>query len=151
MVIQRHHHIQYNQRSISQKVCLILGFFLILLGLVGTVLPEAMSMHLSPTHNIIHLLTGVLGMWIGSMDEAKRATTFCIVTGFLYTAIGIAGFVIGLPGYPSGNMPGMRGDQYLFKAIPNVLELGSMDHTVHLILGAFLLFSAIPSKKNNNF
>jgi hypothetical protein len=151
MVIQRHHHIQYSQRAVSQKVCLIVGFFLILLGLVGTVIPEALSMHLSPSHNIIHLVSGILAMWIGSMDEPKRANVFCIVTGFLYSAIGIAGFIIGLPGYPSGNMPGMSGDQYLFKVIPNVLELGSMDHTVHLILGAFFLFSAIPSKKNTNF
>jgi ribose/xylose/arabinose/galactoside ABC-type transport system permease subunit len=150
MVIQRHHHIQYNQRSASQKVCLIVGFFLILLGLIGTVIPEAMNMHLSSAHNIIHLVTGILGMWIGSMDDPKRANAFCVTIGFLYTAIGVAGFIIGVPGYPSGNMPGMKGDQYLFKAIPNVLELGSMDHTIHLILGAFFLFSSIPSKKSPN-
>ena len=144
----QHHHVSYAEKDASQKVCLIMGFALIVIGLLGTVMPETLGLHLSAAHNLIHLVTGILSMWAGSADDPKKALVLCITAGFIYATLGVAGFIIGTPGYPSPNMPGMRGDQYLFRVIPNTLELGSMDHTVHLIVAAFFLFAAVPANKN---
>ncbi len=51
--------------------------------------------------------------------------------------LGVVGFVAGGPGTP--DMPGMAADSRLLKVIPGVLELGTSDHSLHIILGiAFL-------------
>ena len=102
------------------------GAFLVLLGLLGFVAPGFMGMHLSPLHNVVHLLSGAVAIYFGLKATQAAARTFCIVFGALYGLLGLAGFVAG-------------GRDYIFTIIPGALLLGAIDHLVHLILGAIFL------------
>ena len=97
-----------------------------LLGLLGFVAPGFMGMHLSPLHNVVLLLSGAAAIYFGLKATQAAARTFCIVFGVLYGLLGLAGFVAG-------------GQDYIFTIIPGTLVLGTMDHLVHLILGAIFL------------
>ena len=102
------------------------GAFLVVVGLLGFVVPRFMGMHLSPLHNVVHLLSGAVAIYFGLKATPAAARTFCMVFGALYGLLGLAGFVDG-------------GPNYTFTIIPGALVLGTMDHLVYLILGAIFL------------
>ena len=95
-------------------------------GLLGFVAPGFMGMRLSALHNVMLLLSGVVAIYFGLMATAAAARTFCIVFGALSGVLGLVGFVSG-------------GQNSTFTIIPGALVLGTMDHLVHLILGAVFL------------
>ena len=95
-------------------------------GLLGFVAPGFMGMRLSTLHNVMLLLSGVVAIYFGLKATPAAARTFCIVFGALSGVLGLVGFVSG-------------GPNYTFTIIPGALVLGTMDHLVHLILGAILL------------
>ena len=66
-----------------------------------------------------------------------RAAYIAISLGVI---LGIAGFVMGEPGYPGVGY--MEADQNLFRIIPDYLEFGSIDHLFHLLVGTFFIYSA---------
>lgn len=134
-------------RSSIQKVCIVLGVAFIVVGLAGIFMPGFMSMHLSMAHNFIHLATGALALGMGYSDNAKKTYTFAVAFGVLFGLMGIAGFVIGQPGYPG--VGHMAADQNLLRVVPNVLEFGTMDHAVHIIFSAAFLLSAYAWKKSH--
>jgi hypothetical protein len=127
-------------KTFTQKVCIYLGVFLIIVGLGGVVVPGILGMHLSLTHNVIHLASGALGIWSGYAEDVKRSYVYCFSFGVLFGVLGLVGFVFGTPGFPSvGNL---ESEDYLLRIIPNVLEVGTVDHFFHLSLGAILLASS---------
>lgn len=134
-------------RTSIQKVCIILGAAFILIGIVGVIMPGLMSMHLSMAHNLIHLISGAMALTFGYSDNSQKAYNFCVAFGVVYGLLGIAGFVIGQPGYPG--VGHMAADQNLLRVIPNVLEFGTMDHGVHILLSAAFLFSAYAWKHSH--
>lgn len=134
-------------RSSIQKVCIVLGAAFVLIGFVGIIMPGLMAMHLSMAHNLIHLASGALALAAGYADDSKKAYSFAVIFGVVYGLLGIAGFVIGQPGYPG--VGHMEADQNLLRVIPNVLEFGTMDHSVHMLISAAFLFSAYAWKKRN--
>lgn len=144
-VMTTHTRPAFATRSSIQKVCIVLGVAFIAAGLVGIFLPGFMSMHLSMAHNLIHLASGALALAMGFSESSRKAYTFAVAFGVVYGLLGIAGFVIGQPGYPG--MGHMAADQNLLRVIPNVLEFGTMDHAVHVILSAAFLLSAYAWKK----
>jgi hypothetical protein len=141
----RHHHVDI-YRTGPQKVCIALGIVFLLIGFAGMVLPGIMGMHLSMSHNMIHIFSGAAAMWAGYSEHTNRAFNFCVGFGALYGFLGIIGFIIGSPGYPG--VGHMEADQNLFRVIPNVLEFGTMDHIVHILLSAIFLFTAYTWRKD---
>ena len=134
-------------RTPTQKVCLVLGSVFIVIGFIGVLMPGLIGMHLSMQHNLIHIGSGAIALWSG-YTSSNRAMAYSIGFGAIYGLLGVAGYVLGVPGYPGvGNM---EADQNLFRVIPNVLELGTMDHIVHLLIGTFLLFTAYTFRKEKN-
>jgi len=102
-------------------------------------------MHLSIIHNAIYIGSGAIALWSG-ISNSRRAINYCIAFGTAYGFLGIAGFVLGEPGYPGvGNL---EADQNLFRLIPNILEQGSMDHIVHMLISAFLIYTAYTFRKD---
>ncbi len=134
-------------RSSIQKVCIVLGVGFVLVGIAGIIMPGLMAMHLSMAHNLIHLATGALALSVGYSDSSRKAYTFAVAFGVVYGLLGVLGFIIGQPGYPG--VGHMEADQNLLRVIPNVLEFGTMDHGVHILLSAAFLFSAYVWKKRN--
>lgn len=132
-------------RTGPQKVCIGGGFAFIFVGFIGVIMPGILGLHLSVLHNLIHILSGVFALWCG-YTTALRAFNFTLFFGGMYTLLGILGFILGGPGYPSvGNM---EADQYLLRVVPNFLEFGTMDHSFHALVGAFLIFTAYTFRKD---
>jgi hypothetical protein len=116
----------------ARTLCKILGVVLLIVGLVGFAMPNLLGMHLTPIHNIIHLLTAAIALYLGFAGSAEGAKTFCAVFGAIYLLLGILGFaapgvvasVIGHPG------PVSSGDL-------------TPDNAVHLLLGIVFLAAGL--------
>jgi hypothetical protein len=115
----------------SMNFCKVLGVVLILVGLAGYGAPSLLGMHLTPTHNLIHIVSGAVALGIGLGGTPRNARTFCAVFGAVYLGLGVLGFiapdvvarVLGHPG-------------------PMTARALSADNIVHLVIGgACLLFA----------
>src|SRR5262245_51833360 len=72
-------------------VCRIAGFALVAAGLAGFAEPMLLGMHLTPVHNIIHIVSGVLALYFGFIAPGG-ARGFAIAFGSIYLLLGFAGF-----------------------------------------------------------
>lgn len=131
----------------AKKLSLLIGIVFILVGIAGFVLPNLLGTHLSLAHNLIHLISGAVAIYFGTSASLSAARSFCIIFGIVYALLGVAGFLLGASGTPS--IPGMEmaTDDRLFKVIPGQLELGTMDHAVHILLGVLFLIGGFTTKK----
>lgn len=137
-----------SRRTTTQQVCSGIGIVFIVIGLAGILMPGLMGMHLSLTLDLIHLVSGALALWVGNSAFPKRAFYYCLAFGSVYGLLGLAGFIIGSPGYPG--VGHMEADQNLLRVIPNVLELGTIDHIFHVMLSAVLLFTVYAWREKAN-
>ncbi len=129
----------------ANKICTILGIVFLLVGVLGFVVPDLLGTHLSLVHSVVHLATGAVALWLGLKGSASAAKNFCIIFGAVYLLLGIAGFVAGKDADPSEGIPGPH-DARMMKVLPGMLELGSMDHIIHVLLGAIFLIGGVMTK-----
>jgi hypothetical protein len=131
----------------AKTICKILGVVFILVGLVGFVAPGFLGTHLSVAHNLVHIISGALALYFGFAGTPSGARLFCIVFGVVYGLLGIAGFLLGT-NQPSTlhSAADMGMDSRLLKVIPGVLELGTMDHVVHILLAVVFLIGGLMSR-----
>lgn len=118
----------------ANKIATVLGIAFLLVGILGFVMPHALGAHLSMVHNIIHLVTGAVSLWIGLKSTPGGAKTFCLVFGAVYLLLGIVGFVLG------------KGDDKMLALLPGQLEFGTIDHIIHVALGAIYLLGGVATK-----
>ncbi len=59
---------------------------------------------------------------------------FCNVLGAVYLLLGVVGFVLG------------DGEGRMFHLIPGALELGTMDHIIHVVLAAIFVFGGFTTR-----
>jgi hypothetical protein len=111
----------------ANRVATILGVVFLLVGILGFVMPNLLGAHLSLAHNLIHLVSGAISLWLGLKGTPAAARKFCIVFGAVYLLLGIAGFVLG------------TGAERMLAVIPGQLDLGTMDHVIHVVLGIVYL------------
>jgi hypothetical protein len=131
----------------AKTICKILGVVFLLVGLVGFVSPGFLGTHLSVVHNLVHLISGAVALYLGFAGSPSAARLFCIVFGIVYLLLAICGFLLGSDQVPTiGNMVSMGHDSKLWKVIPGQLELGTMDHVVHVLLGVVFLIGGFLSK-----
>src|SRR5262245_27145710 len=116
-----------------KKTATIGGIVLIGAGLLGFLAPGLMGMHLTAAHNLVHLVSGALALYFGLKGTVAAARTFCIAFGALYGLLGLVGFVAG-------------GADHTLTLIPGQLVLGTMDHLVHLIVGAVFMVVAFAQR-----
>lgn len=135
-------------RTTIQKVTIGMGIFFVVVGIAGIIMPGMMGMHLSLAHNIIHIASGALALWCGYADDPRRALHFATGFGIFYGLLGVAGFVMGRPGFPG--VGHMEADQSLLRVIPNALEFGTMDHGIHLLISAIFIASALIYRREVN-
>lgn len=131
---------------LANRIATILGAGFLLIGILGFVAPNLLGLHLSLAHSIVHLVTGAVSLFLGLKGSPGAAKMFCIVFGAVYLALGVAGFVMGGAGVPTPPVPGPE-DTRLFKLLPGTLELGMMDHVVHILLGGIFLVGGLATKK----
>jgi hypothetical protein len=128
----------------ANKIATILGVGFLLVGIAGFVAPSLLGMHLSMTHNVIHLASGAVSLWFGLKGTPSAARSFCIAFGAFYGLLGVAGFLFGTSATPT--VPGPA-DARLLRVIPGAFEPGTSDHIVHILLGAIYLFGGLASRR----
>ncbi len=133
----------------AKTIATILGAGFVLVGLIGFVAPGFLHTHLSLTHNCIHLASGIAALYFGLAGTLGGARLFDIVFGLVYGLLGVAGFIFGTPGAPTLTgmaTQSMTPDQHLLKVIPGSLELGTADHTLHIVLAILFLIGGFLSR-----
>lgn len=118
----------------ANRIATILGIVFLLVGVAGFAMPGLLGAHLSLVHNVIHLVSGAISLWLGLKGTPQAAKTFCVVFGAVYLLLGVAGFVAG------------SGEGRMLNVIPGQLELGTMDHIIHVVLGGIYLFGGLATK-----
>src|SRR5262249_49647977 len=109
----------------AKTVCKILGVVFLLVGVCGFALPHLLGAHLSPAHNLVHIVSGIIALYFGFAGSFSGAKTFCLVFGVVYLALGILGLALGEPPDRTWHVL--------------VLELGKADHGIHVLLGIIFL------------
>lgn len=116
----------------AKTIATLLGAVLVLVGLVGFFISnpnhnEFIGAHLTTNHNVVHLVTGLISLFLGLKGTLSAAKLFCLVFGAVYLLLGIYGFVSG-----TVEMAGLH------------LEMG--DHVIHLLLGVIYLFAGATTR-----
>ena len=121
----------------AKTVCKLLGLIFLVVGIAGIFSHNLLGAHLNMAHNMVHILSAVIALYFGFSGSAGGARAFCMVFGVVYLLLGICGFVLGHEAVPT--MAGMAADPKLWKVLPGTLELGRMDHIIHILLGVIFL------------
>jgi uncharacterized membrane protein HdeD (DUF308 family) len=128
----------------AKNVATILGVVFLIAGLMGFIAPTMMGMHLTPTHNIVHIVSGLIALYYGLKGRnVKAAKNFLMIFGAVYGLLGVVGFLMGA-GTP--NVPPMVPDTHVLRLIPNHLELGTADSAMHLLLGFIALIAGVAQR-----
>jgi hypothetical protein len=82
----------------AKTVTTLLGAAFLLIGLLGFAMPGFLGAHLTPAHNLIHLVSGALALYFGLSGTLAACRLFDIVFGSVYGLLGLLGFVVGRAG-----------------------------------------------------
>ena len=72
--------------------CKVLAIAMLLGGVLGFVTPHVLGFHLTPRHNLIHLVTGAAAAYVGFAGSEIANRRFCRVFGVVYGLVAILGF-----------------------------------------------------------
>ena len=117
----------------AKTVCKVLGVVFLLVGVVGFVSPTLLNAHLTPAHNAVHIVSGVIALYFGFAGTLSGAKIFSLVFGVVYLGLGILGMALG------------AGDDRMWEVGP--LDLGQADHGIHILLGVVFLAGGLFTKK----
>ena len=119
----------------AKTVCKLLGIAFLLVGILGfTHLLDFLGFHLTPAHNVVHILSGAIALYFGFPGPLSGAKTFCLLFGVVYLALGILGLVIG-------------GAQ-MWHVIDDILMFSRRDDALHILLGAIFLGGGLLTKSS---
>ena len=118
----------------ARTACRVMGVTFLLGGLVGFVRPHFLGFHLTIVHNVIHLATAAVALYLGFAGTLTAARTFCLVFGSTYLLLGILGFVA------PNLVAGLLGH-------PEPLTSGELtpDNLFHLVTGSAFLLAGMKS------
>ena len=128
----------------TKTILNIVGTIFVVLGIAGFVSPGLGGTHLSPAHNVIHIVSGALALWFGLRGTLHGARMFSWIFGVVYGLLGVAGMLFGHSG--TASMHDMDADPKLLTVIPNLLELGRNDHVLHIIIGIVFIAAAFMAR-----
>src|SRR6185503_4023459 len=104
----------------AKTVCKILGVVFLLVGVCGFAAPNLLGAHLMPVHNVIHIVSGAIALYLGFAGTLSAAKIFCLVFGVVYLGLGVLGLAFG------------TGADRMWMVGP--LHFGQVDHFIHGIL-----------------
>jgi len=116
----------------AKTVCKILGVVFLLVGVAGFAKPDLLGAHLNPTHNVVHIVSGVIALYFGFAGSISGAKAFSLVFGVVYMALGILGLAMG------------AGAEKMWVVGP--LHFGQVDHGIHILLGVVFLAGGLFTK-----
>ena len=76
----------------AKTYAVAVGAVLLLVGVAGFLTHELFGMTFHPAHNVIHILSGAIGLWAGLGKSANGPRMFAQIFGVVYTLVAIAGF-----------------------------------------------------------
>ena len=117
----------------AKTVCKILGVVFLLVGVIGFVNAGLLGAHLTPAHNVVHIVSGIIALYFGFAGPLSGAKAFCLVFGIVYMALGILGMALGT----APDRTWMVGP----------LHFGQADHGIHILLGVIFLAGGLFTKK----
>ena len=117
----------------AKTVCKVLGVVFLIVGLAGFAKADLLGAHLTPAHNAVHIVSGVIALYFGFAGALSGAKAFSLVFGVVYLALGILGMALG------------TGADRMWMAGP--LNLGQADHGIHILLGVIFLAGGLFTKK----
>jgi hypothetical protein len=117
----------------AKTVCKILGVVFLLVGVIGFAKADLLGAHLSPAHNVVHLVSGVIALYFGFAGTLSAAKAFSLVFGVVYMALGILGMALG------------TGNDRMWMLGP--LHFAQADHGIHILLGVIFLAGGLFTKK----
>ena len=107
--------------TVNRIVALVIGVVFLIIGILGLLFDTTggylLGFQVDLMHNIVHLLTGVLGLWAAFGGWSR---IFNRVFGIIYLLIGIAGLIPAL--YFGGKLLGM-------------MAVNGADNVLHLVVG----------------
>jgi hypothetical protein len=118
----------------AKTVCKILGVVFLVVGVAGFAAPSLLGAHLTPPHNAVHIVSGVIALYFGFAGSLSGARGFCLVFGLVYLALGLFGMLLGDAAH----------DRMLHVG---PLMLGTADHGIHIVLGAIFLAGGLFTKR----
>lgn len=116
----------------AKTVCKVLGVVFLLVGCLGFVSAGLLGAHLTPPHNAVHIISGVVALYFGFAGSLSGAKAFSLVFGVVYLALGILGMAMG------------TGAEHVWNVGP--LMLGQVDHGIHILLGVVFLAGGLFTK-----
>jgi len=117
----------------AKTVCKILGVVFLLVGVIGFAKTDLLGAHLTTPHNVVHLVSGAIALYLGFAGSLTAARAFSLVFGVLYLGLGILGMAVGT----APDRTWMVGP----------LHLGQADHGIHILLGVVFLAGGLFTKK----
>lgn len=117
----------------AKTVCKILGVVFLLVGVIGFAAPNLLGAHLTPPHNVVHIVSGAIALYLGFAGSLSAAKTFALVFGVVYLALGILGMAMG------------AGAERMWMVGP--LHFGNADHGIHILLGVVFLAGGLFTKR----
>src|SRR5687767_9104405 len=118
----------------AKTVCKILGVVFLLVGVIGFAKTDLLGAHLTTPHNVVHLVSGAIALYLGFAGSLTAARAFSLVFGVLYLGLGILGMAVGT----APDRTWMVGP----------LHLGQADHGIHILLGVVFLAGGLFTKKS---
>lgn len=115
----------------AKTLCKILGVVMLLVGIAGFFKHDLLGAHLTPMHNIVHLLTAAIALYIGFSGTANAARSFCLIFGAIYLLLGICGFI------SPGTVASLIGHQL------SATDSLTPDNAIHVVLGGVFLVAGL--------
>jgi hypothetical protein len=116
----------------TRKTCLVVGTILLVAAILGFAQPDLLGMHLTPVHNVIHLVTGGAALYLAQNGSRGAVRQFCLVFGGMYLSLAVLGVVA----------PGVVAAMLGHDAHLSARALGP-DNVVHVVLGGALLAAGL--------
>lgn len=120
----------------ARTVCKLLGLVFVIVGIAGFVSPHLLGAHLTQNHNVVHLVSGAIALYLGFRGSASAARSFCLIFGIVYLLLGVAGLYLGT---------GADREWH----VSTFLVLGQVDHIIHVLLGVIFLAGGALGRRNS--
>jgi hypothetical protein len=132
---------EFTAASLPNIVAVVMGAGFLGVGLAGFISPDRFHAHLNWAHNLIHIVTGAAALGAGLLGNLGCARSFNLTFGLLYGGLGLLGFVLGSPGVAT--VGDLAHDERLWGLIPEILEWGTVDHSIHLLTGLLFVIGGL--------
>lgn len=116
----------------AKTVATLVGVVFIAVGIVGFFSPNLLGAHLGKTHNVVHLVSGAISLYLGTKGSLAAARQFCIVFGLIYGLLGVVGYLAG------------TGPEHMLD-LPKLM-LGTRDHIIHIVIAVLYLIGGFSTK-----